>query len=888
MQSVEIPGDHTSTVRINLAQPFTEFTANGTDFDAIGINLIAGQSYRITLDPADATTMAKKDTLIADILTSTGVSLGFSDDDSGSGAASVLTFTPNTTGTYFIVVGPLGPNDTAGWWTLEVNAFTPPADDFGATIDPSNPVALWETRNGVVNAANDVDTIALSLTAGVAVDITVYGNDSGFYGELSDVEILGFLNPLGNAVNPAAYKSAHSFGNFTSGTGVDAEQITFTPSQTGIYYVQVGSNGGVGDYSVSVSEKDKGVFSIRQSEPFVATGNAEIDTFFLGAVDPTVGNIFTDRNNDGVTTLTYSIPGVSPVFSPTEHNVVNSEWTVGYAPASGDILNTYMDVISAISSFANINFVQVPDAGVESGTFRIGTTGLDIGSASGALINGWSGFPEWMTAGETWINPTKAAANLQLIQNFGATGATLQNLLVNRTIHEFTHNLGLNHPDQSAIAGSVNPSLLGQEFSVMSRTNSGLVPNSVIADLFPQTLMWLDIQAIQAAYGKNTTTTSGDEVFLFDTSARHFSTIWDAGGEDEISVAGSGNVRIDLTPGTWQNVGTVINYYDQNGAVTARVSQTVFIAPDTVIENATAGDGDDTVSGNSVGNILIGGVGDDVLRGFDGADQLFGGFGDDRAEGGNGDDKIRSGPGKDTLFGGAGNDTLGASNRNDLLNGESGNDLLLGSNGNDRLLGEDGADTLLGGNGRDTLTGGAGADRMDGGAQIDTVSYATANDKVWVRLWAGDGLEGDALGDTLIAIENLEGSSHNDKLIGSDGANLISGRAGDDLIQGLLGDDLLAGGDGDDNLFGGVGDDAFLFFASEAGADVVQDFTAGAATDDVIRLIGFGGSLDDFADITANAAQVGGDVVIDLGGGDSITLIGVTLASLHADDFTFG
>lgn len=295
-----------------------------------------------------------------------------------------------------------------------------------------------------------------------------------------------------------------------------------------------------------------------------------------------------------------------------------------------------------------------------------------------------------------------------------------------------------------------------------------------------------------------------------------------------------------------------------------------------------------TLSGGGGADTLAGGEDDDTLRGDDGDDRLFAGFGDDRAEGGLGDDLIRSGPGKDTLLGGEGNDTLGAGNRADLLRGDSGFDLLLGSNGDDRVFGGADDDTLFGGNGRDTLSGEAGADRIVGGADADTVSYANAASKVWARLWAGDGLDGDALGDTLIEIENLIGSAFNDKLIGEAGANRISGGGGGDMILGLDGADQLFGGDGDDMLTGGAGDDAFHFFASESGSDVVADFAAGAATDDVIRLHGFGAALDSLAEIMAASAQVGADVVINLGGGDTITLQNVTLAALDASDFLFG
>ena len=54
---------------------------------------------------------------------------------------------------------------------------------------------------------------------------------------------------------------------------------------------------------------------------------------------------------------------------------------------------------------------------------------------------------------------------------------------------------------------------------------------------------------------------------------------------------------------------------------------------------------------------------------------------------------------------------------------------------------------------------------------------------------------------------------------------------------------------------------------------------------DVIRLEGFG--YTDFADLLAAAYEDGADTVIAFDGNNSITLSGVTLASLHTDDFVF-
>ena len=122
----------------------------------------------------------------------------------------------------------------------------------------------------------------------------------------------------------------------------------------------------------------------------------------------------------------------------------------------------------------------------------------------------------------------------------------------------------------------------------------------------------------------------------------------------------------------------------------------------------------------------------------------------------------------------------------------------------------------------------------------------------------------------------LNGSAGaNDMLIGTNAADVLDAGAGNDIIIGL---------GGTDQLTGGVGNDRFVF-STGSGADRIVDFTAGVGTDDVIELRGFG--IHDMVELRAHAAQIGGNVVIDLGHGDSITLEHVDLANLSADDFWF-
>lgn len=124
------------------------------------------------------------------------------------------------------------------------------------------------------------------------------------------------------------------------------------------------------------------------------------------------------------------------------------------------------------------------------------------------------------------------------------------------------------------------------------------------------------------------------------------------------------------------------------------------------------------------------------------------------------------GPADHTFMGTSGNDTLpagGASN--------SGNEKFYGLAGND------------------VLRGGAGADYLDGGTGTDTASYAGSNAAVNVRLDTMKASGGHATGDTLVSIENLTGSDHNDTLRGNSGANVLDGGAGADYMAGGKGND---------------------------------------------------------------------------------------------------
>ncbi|MET0271865.1 MAG: calcium-binding protein [Phenylobacterium sp.] len=228
-------------------------------------------------------------------------------------------------------------------------------------------------------------------------------------------------------------------------------------------------------------------------------------------------------------------------------------------------------------------------------------------------------------------------------------------------------------------------------------------------------------------------------------------------------------------------------------------------------------------------------AGSDTVTGSGFSDRLYGYAGDDSIAAGGGEDTIQSGAGADTVSGGLGNDQISDSGGSNFLRGNEGNDVLTGGTGFDDVHGNMGNDTVSGGGGDDWVVGGQDNDLQYGGDGHDVVYGNLGSDSV----------NGDAGNDW------VRGGQQND---------VLDGGAGDDWMSGDRHNDTLTGGSGADlfNLFTGSGEDRILDFNALAG--------------DRIR---WEGGLP-----TYTISQVGLDAVISYGGGDQVTLVGVSASSL--------
>jgi serralysin len=472
-----------------------------------------------------------------------------------------------------------------------------------------------------------------------------------------------------------------------------------------------------------------------------------------------------------------------------------------------------------ISDVCNLTFVEAPDDGLAFGVgnriyFGHDTTKDPNTPTAWGFGNGWAPGGK-ITSGQVWSYLENVNARPWIVGGFN-----FQILM-----HEQLHTLGVPHAGKYDIfnGGTIGYATHAEyaqdstQYTIMSyfaasNTGADHFADSEAGFFSGSTPMLHDVAALQALYGANMSTRTGDTVYGYNSNTGRASytivpgssradtsvntvpifTIWDAGGRDLIDFSLTGfAVNLDLRAGHFSDAFEMTN--------------NISIAHGVVIEDAFSGSADDRISGNAAGNHLRGGAGNDSLYGQEGDDQIGGQEGDDFIDGGSG---------RDTLFGDAGRDHMIGGADDDRLHGQDGDDL---------IGGQDGDDFIDGGNGRDLLFGDGGRDHMVGGADDD-------------RLFGQDG-------DDLIG--------------GQGGADFIDGGAGRDTLYGDDGNDVIMGGEGADFLFGQAGADLFVFLALSDSFGPVRD-----------RIFDFNSAEGDIIDISAIDADA------NLAGDQAFTLVG--------------
>jgi Ca2+-binding RTX toxin-like protein len=333
-----------------------------------------------------------------------------------------------------------------------------------------------------------------------------------------------------------------------------------------------------------------------------------------------------------------------------------------------------------------------------------------------------------------------------------------------------------------------------------------------------------------------------------------------------------------------------------------------------------------------------------IINGSSGADSITGTSKNDTINGGQGADTLNGNAGSDTLS--YASSLLGVTvnlSNNTASGSDATGDVIsnfenvTGSAFGDVLTTATGSNIFSGGGGQDEINVTNGLvgdfDILDGGIDRDLLDLSgVTNGGVWIdygynvisgpNMASGFNLSMAAGEARVVNMDSMVGTSFGDTMRGDAGSNLIDGGAGNDtllsyspydtvtpysslgdVMLGGLGNDLLFSGTGNDYLDGGADNDTLevgggtdtvvtgtgsdtIFFSPRNGTDTVTDFTGGAGVVDVLKLYGFGTSLDTFAEVFAASSQVGANTHINLTD-TTIILQNFARATLVADDFVF-
>jgi serralysin len=492
------------------------------------------------------------------------------------------------------------------------------------------------TYNGAISYIGDSDWIRIDLQQGQTYTIAMWSNSMETF--------------LGLADNTGAVLATDNFELQTyQGLTYAVSELTVTASRTGTYFIIAEESGvnGTGGYTVGVVEQE------------VAPGTQDfwtLDEIAFRLTDSGWEFFGGDRRAWDKTTITYNDSAMNPAAAKL----------VAHA-------------FDAWAKLTGLTFTRT------TGNADITLDDEDLGKA--------------YARSELDANGNITSAFINVAKDWDSGTGTLDSYLFQTIVHEIGHALGLAHAgDYNAGQGgpTTYPSSVlylndSWNVTIMSYINQGVNTNDNADFALVMTPMIADIIAIQDLYGQPARAYDGNTRYGFNSNTGDYLdlvfdalvngdfssnliaggqplsfTLWDTGGRDVV----------DFRTDTMKQV---IDLRAEALSTIYGVRGAMVIGRDTVIEDAVAGSGNDSLFGNNGRNTLDGRGGNDRLEGLDGNDRLLGGGG------------------KDKLLGGAGKDTLDGQDGNDKLTGDAGADAFVfgRGSGKDMVLDfEDDIDTL--------------------------------------------------------------------------------------------------------------------------------------------------------------------------------------------------
>lgn len=692
----DIHGNTSTTASVSVGGTAYGHIQSAYDNDYFAVTLTAGNTYQINM-----TGITLSDTFL-EIRNSSGAYLDY-DDDGGSGYNSQLTFTPTTTGTYYIdaqAYGSLTGTYSIAVAEIAINSVTAPSQP-NSLLDSISWGSMWDSNTiNVYFAPAGYTADGYTAETMTAFEQQQFQLAFDIYESFLDVQFNLVTNPVQADLRILVDTNqlpADALGYFNApGYGVEGVGV-FNASFNGGWSRYGGSlNRGGYDFVTILHELGHGM---GLAHPHDYGGTSSLMYGVSSAFDD-YG--YFDLNQGIFTMMSYN-SGYWTGENGTEGDI-RLNWGFEGSPMALDIAalqNNYGANTSHNSG--NNTYVMPPSNG--AGTYWLSiwdTGGIDQirnNSSNASRIN---------------LN----AATLQYEEGGGGFISNVANVAGGFTIANGVEI-------ENAIGGFGNDTITGTDGA---NTINGRGGNDTI-------LAGNGTDLVYGGSGNDTIRGGGSD------NGEHDTLNGDT-GNDFIY----GQLGFDLIHGGLGND----SLDGGNHADTIRGeggNDTLFGGHG--FDMLYGGDGEDVLLGGLWNDGLFGGAGHDNLDGGGGHDLMFGAAGDDFLNGADGADRVRGEDGNDTVHGRLGSDFLYGDNGSDEMYGGYGFDWLYGGDQNDLMYGGGDIDRLFGGTGNDTMYGQVGDDRLFGAAGDDLLSGGDGNDLL-VGEGGNDRMSGDAGSDTFV------------------------------------------------------------------------------------------------------------------------------------------
>jgi hypothetical protein len=147
--------------------------------------------------------------------------------NNGVGGDPRLSYTPTTSGTYYLQASDL--YDGTGTYILKATSAGSTADDFSATISTTGVLNVGGQISGNLELASDKDWFKIFLQAGTTYVFDLLGADGGG----------GTLGAGTNEATLSLYDTSGYFKDSAINNGVGGDpRLSYTPTTSGTYYLQ--------------------------------------------------------------------------------------------------------------------------------------------------------------------------------------------------------------------------------------------------------------------------------------------------------------------------------------------------------------------------------------------------------------------------------------------------------------------------------------------------------------------------------------------------------------------------------------------------------------------------------------------------------------------------